>query len=181
MSVSCGVGLGEEEARAESGRGTCFHVSAVLGADADDTLEIVSQAQARDGLNRRSVASSALRTSRQSIDICAGRPSSSEAVVSHTLPGQLVPLGVPFSHGGLFDPGRGLLGVFVPFGGPFVWAVLMVTSSGTRYAVAPPPSPPSARNQPFAHDPGAPPSFRIRSAQAAGAHAKSRGALSLRR
>jgi hypothetical protein len=40
---------------------------------------------------------------------------------------QLVPLGVPFSHGGLFDPGRGLFGVFVPFGGLFVWAVLMVT------------------------------------------------------
>jgi hypothetical protein len=40
---------------------------------------------------------------------------------------QLFPLGVPFSEGGLFDPGRGLLGVFVPFGGLFVWAVLMVT------------------------------------------------------
>lgn len=39
---------------------------------------------------------------------------------------QLFPLGVPFDDGGLFDPGRGLLGVFVPFGGLFVWAVLMV-------------------------------------------------------
>ena len=39
---------------------------------------------------------------------------------------QLLPLGAPFDHGGLFDPGRGLFGLFVPFGGLFVWALLMV-------------------------------------------------------
>lgn len=38
---------------------------------------------------------------------------------------QLLPLGVPFSGDGLFDPARGLFGVFLPFGGLFLWAVIV--------------------------------------------------------
>jgi hypothetical protein len=56
---------------------------------------------------------------------------------------QLCPLGVPYDHGGLFDPGRGLLGVFVPFGGLFVWAVLMVHQLWASSSPQPAPNAPS--------------------------------------